>query len=711
MPSALKELPYITTLGSAAVDPWKTQFAFFWYNDEEIFSDTDQDLERKVEQLANSGVNHVITFSCTHFRWSFYDYWDLLNETLARVVRACHKHGVLVTEHHSSELSHFIGGDDDLAYLKNILRVRKSKVESWPKMIESAKGDPVLIDDIKRSELIQIDGATGGFMPNVYHGYSMCYNNPHYRRAYFTYLESVYDTGVDGIMTDDVQWLGGTPWHNGCACGHCRERFTERTGYELPAQGEPWSRMIGDYGNPIFRAWLDFRLRSVEEFHVAVKDHYDGLGLRLLRPNYCSSVLNSNGSAYALDTLPELDWVFQESCFSTIIRCSWPRWAVEQGHRYSLGRLRGIPPMTMFYPDRADTTTFCWALAMSWGAKYLATDEGVTGNETEERLRRFEVKHQRLLENPRKIANFAFYDSKRNRELYRDYDESTGAWTTAWFQACLLGNISCDFLLSGELDQIGDYEVIALPDVAVLGDAEVGAFRDFVVNGGTMIWGGGSGSLDHDGVSRAREELAVLLGLDEFPTNPDRDVVGLGKGRIVFLKNESDAVTQLRGVNLMRFDADAKEQRVAHGSLSVEHWAQFQSLADFTASILPGGSRLQVAGLPDGVLATLFATCDDSALVVHLVNAVGTLDIATPEGVNHEDRIPFPEHADEQVTLEICLPRDGQSRSLAGVFAYDPNHSDVVALIGDHDPATGRIAVTFNLNTLKDYKLIEVRFG
>lgn len=707
----MNKLPYKSTLGSASVEPWETQFAFFWYNDEEIFRDNERDLEQKMEQLAESGVNHVITFSCTHFRWSFYDYWDLLNETLAKVVRAGHQHGILVTEHHSSELSHFIGSDVDLAYLKNILRVRKSKVESWPKMIESAKGNPVLIDDIKRSELIQIDGATGGFMPNVYHGYSMCFNNPHYRRAYFKYLESVYATGVDGIMTDDVQWLGGTPWHNGCACSHCRKSFTEKTGYELPAKGEPWSRMIGDYQNPVFLSWLDFRMRSVEEFHQAVKDHYESLELRLLRPNYCSSVLNSNDSAYALDTLPQLDWVFQESCFSTIIRYSWPQWAVEQGHRYALGRLRGIPPMTMFYPDRPDTTMFCWALAMSWGAKYLATDEGVIGNETEALLRRFESQHQRLLQNPRKVSRLAFYDSKRNRELYGHYEGSTGAWTTAWVQACIFSNLPWDLLLSGELAQIGNYDVIVLPDVAVLSDEEVQSFREYATQGGTVIWGGASGSLDHSGAERSPEALTSLLGLEVVSTDTGSETISAGKGRIVLLANEAERVAALRGQNLMRFDADAKEQRLKHESFSDEHRQQFRELAVFTESMIPDGSRLRAVNLPEGVLATLLATNDDSALVIHLVNAADTLQIATPEGINHEDRVPFPNHTNQVIEIEIRVPDSFRGRQLSQVFAYDPKQLEPVVLHAELDAEQAKVTVEFNISTLKEYALIEVSFS
>ncbi len=706
----MKNLVYKTALGSSSIDPWETQFAFFWYNDEEIFHDSEKDLEIKAERFAESGVNHVITFSCTHFRWSFHAYWDLLNETLTKVVDACHKHGMLVTEHHSSELSHYIGSDEDLAYLKDILRVRQSRVESWPEIIASAKGDPVLIDDIKRSEMIQIDGFAGEFRPNGYHGYSMCFNNPHYRRAYFKYLESVYATGVDGIMTDDVQWIGGNPYGNACSCQYCRQRFAESTDFELPGKGDAWLRFVENPKSPAYLAWLDFRFRTVEEFHIAVKEHYEGLGFRLLRPNYCSSVLNSNPSAYALDTLPELDWVFQESCYSTIIRYSWPRWAVEEGHRYALGRMRDIPPMVMFYPDRPDTTFFCWALAMSWGAKYLGTDEGKNADETEKMLRQFEERHQRLLQNPKKISKLAFYDAKRNRELYQNYDTSTGVWTTSWAQACLLNNVSFDFLLTNERERIENYDLIILPDIAVLSDDEIEVFRQFVVNGGTIIWGGKSGSLNSEGMDRSDHELALLLGVTEIPKECENQSISLGKGTIVFLPDGLEKTTPLNGVNLMRFDADAKEKRVPYDSFSVAHQKQFNDLARYIESMIPGGSRLRAPDLPEGVLVSLFVSHDESSLVIHVLNVSETLEVPIPEGVNHEDRIPYPEFSTQVIDLEVELPGRWSNCQLINASAYQPDRSDFVTLTVVKDDGGQKAIVKFDIEDLREYTLIELNF-
>ena len=229
-------------------DPWDTRFGFFWYNDEEIFHDSQADLNRKAEIMADAGINHVITFSCTHFRWSFRRYWPLLNETLRKIVHACHQHGIYVTEHHSSHLTFNPKNEADEYHMDRILRVRKSTRNSWPKLREDCDADPIIIDGVHLSELRQIDGRTGRPVFTGYHGHAMCFNNPFYRKAYFQYLESVYATGVDGIMTDDVQWFA-IEWSRGshaCTCPYCQQKFLEKTGYTLPKPDE-WNTFFWNY--------------------------------------------------------------------------------------------------------------------------------------------------------------------------------------------------------------------------------------------------------------------------------------------------------------------------------------------------------------------------------------------------------------------------------------------------------------------------------
>ena len=113
------------------MDPWDTRFGFFWYNDQEIFHASQEDLNRQAEALAETGINHVITFSCTHFRWSFRRHWGAIEDALARVVNACHGHGIRVTEHHSSHLTFNPLNDDDLAEFVKLQKKFADSDKSW----------------------------------------------------------------------------------------------------------------------------------------------------------------------------------------------------------------------------------------------------------------------------------------------------------------------------------------------------------------------------------------------------------------------------------------------------------------------------------------------------------------------------------------------------------------------------------------------------
>ncbi len=533
MPATPPASPFGTPL-----DPWDSRFGFFWYNDAEIFRDSQADLDRKAASFAASGINHVITFSCTHFRWSFRRSWDQITEVLARVVKACHASGIRVTEHHSSHITFNPLDDAGELFLDRVLAVRGSARSSWPHLREDCDADP-LVSGRPLSSFRQIDGRTGRWARTAYQGWGMCFNNPDYRRVYFAYLETLYATGIDGIMTDDVQYFGDG---HACACAHCRRLYRERTGRELPPPGPEWTGWYGNYDDPAFVAWLGFKLWSTLDFHESVKAHYEGLGIRPLRPNYCSHALNRNWTAYALETLPDLDWVFQENCFSTIIRYSWPSWAVEAPHRYAVARRRDIPPMSMFYPDRDETLRFTWALAMSWAHVFLCTPEGASLAELEGELRSFEKQHPRLLFRTRKFARLAFYDSRRNRQLYGGAESRSLAALKTWMQACCHASIPFDLFQTEDMEDplfLERFSVVVLNEVAMLSNGEIAAFRAYLEHGGRIVWTGASGTLDERGARRPAGQLAGLMGValpvadcgraDAAPTPMERVAIGTGE--------------------------------------------------------------------------------------------------------------------------------------------------------------------------------------
>ena len=688
------------------MDPWDTRFGFFWYNDQEIFHASQEDLNRQAEALAETGINHVITFSCTHFRWSFRRHWGAIEDALARVVTACHEHGIRVTEHHSSHLTFNPLNDDDVAYMDRILKVRGSTRASWPHLLEESTADPE-VNGVPFSTFRQIDGRTGSWARSNYRGWCLCFNNPDYRQAYFEYLETLYALGIDGIMTDDVQWFAEG---HACACGHCRSLYVDQTGYEMPAPGPDWDAWHGNTDDPSYVAWLDFRFRANEHFHGAVKAHYEGLGLRPLRPNYVSTALSRNWTAYTLEALPDLDWVFQECCFSTIIRYSWPGWAVEAWHRYAVGRWRGIPAMAMFYPDRPDAMRFTWALAMSWGVLYLATPEGFSMNEEELALRAFEREHARLLRGQERIARIGFYDSRTNRNLYGQAEARSLRGMKAWMQACYRGNVPFDLFHREELDRLGGYDVAVLNEVAMLSDEEWTAFRSFVVNGGTLVMTGRSGERDEKGIGRPPDYLAKAWGLyrAEWVDDGGEGVVHpVGEGRLALLAGDWGLEPFEPMHNADRWQEE--EVRVPFHSVSAPDRQTRRDITALLTGLLPDGPELQADGLPEDVTVTVFGSADGQSLVVHLVNTAKTLDVAPGETIGHSDPVPLPAHHVAPVTLKVRKPESLQGGKPVAARWHEPESEEAIELkVADEDE---RVAVEVDVKRLRCYGMVEIAFG
>ncbi len=694
-------------------DLWNTRFGWFWYNEEEIFDYSTADFDRKAEGFRKAGINHVITFSSTHFRWSYLRDWDLLTETLAKVVRACHKQGIYVTEHHSCHLTY------------NPVTPREEqalepKLKRWPHLIEDCHADPIVIDDVRLSALRQIDGRTGSWARSSYRGWCMCYNNPHFRAAYFKYLAKLYETGIDGIMTDDVQWFGlqivvdhVLATSHSCACQHCRRLFLEKTGFEMPSPGYAWDIWQGNYENASFRAWLEFRLKSTEDFHTAVKNHYESLGLRPLRPNYVSSVFSNNASGYCLETLPHLDWVFQETLASDIIRYSWPSWVPDTYHRFALARFRKIPPMVMFYPDRVDKVRFCWALAASWGVLYMGTPPAKTMIEGEKEIRAFESKHARLLRNPKRLAQIGFYDSRRNREMYKEAVFRSIPLFKAWIHACHMRNVPFDIFLDMEIDRLKRYRIVVLAEIAMLSDEEIAAFKEYVYGGGTLIWAGRTGSYTADGVRRSQSTLAELWNLTEIDCPKDDapvQVKTLGKGRLVLMSGNFEAGEIENRYNIVRSAVSTTKNAYTPVPFRPPD-AKAQDLRaqriGLISSLLPGLPELRMENMPEGVCVTTFLSADDKSLVIHLVNASGLLDVPTGGPILNSDPIAPAEHAGPKPIVLRIANSDvtGQYRAIkAMVHNVDKDRDLEIEVRNAH----GEISVTIDPAFIMDYALVEV---
>ena len=145
------------------LSPWEQGFCWYWYNDEEIFSYTEEDFDRAGEMLAARGVTVVLTFSLTHFRFGYYPYWEEINEALTKMVKAFHRHSIRVVEHHSAHLTPRLLDENGWAMLDREFFTRtrgKAKYDTWKKIFPFLTWDyKVLGKDLRT--LVQVDGETG----------------------------------------------------------------------------------------------------------------------------------------------------------------------------------------------------------------------------------------------------------------------------------------------------------------------------------------------------------------------------------------------------------------------------------------------------------------------------------------------------------------------------------------------------------------------
>lgn len=595
---------------------WQERFSFFWYNDEELFRYSQADFDAKAKKFSESGITCVITFSCTHFRFTMYPYWDLIRDCLAKLTSACHQYGIKVVEHHSSHLTFDPLNQDDWEYMERILNLRHSSIDSWKGLRDYIGTEPVM-EGKPLSSFRQIDGRTGKWARTGYHGYCMCFNNPDYRKVYFDYLESLYKVGIDGIMTDDVQYFGDG---NACTCEHCRRLFYEKTGYSLPSPDE-WDSFYNDYNNPVFVAWKRFKLESTRDFQFAVNAHFKSLGYHMLRPNYVSAALLDNWTAYPFEAARDLwDFIFQENCFSELIHESFLWFAAEATHRFAMAQRKSVPSMSMFYPNRADSIYLSWALSRSWGQMYLGTFEGMDFSREEAPYRQFEQKHQDAYTSPQKVCDLAFYHSMQTRDYTgnsRAYMKSFLSWLQAAYVSGLLVDMAFEY---DDLEQLKKFPSIVFASVAMLSDDELERIGKYLENGGKVFVSGILGKFREDGSERADEEAYQYLESH------------IGKGHLSRLLDGSE---------------------VFQGALASDRWVPVPKRVDAQPSVVEllretsGASLKQALGTQkvklESVNSDLYASCfknqDGSVYNIHIYNAEGFLR-NEPHTAGHEDVFP-----------------------------------------------------------------------
>ena len=718
---------------------WQSRIAWFWYRDNDIFDFTQTQITQRIKEYADSGIDTVIGFSNTHFRWCYYLYWDKINETIARMCDACHEFGIKFVEHHSCSL--ILGPIDE-----NKFKTRCADIDLnyWKEVKPFLCSDP-LIKGTRLSSMLQVDGRTGEISGTQYDCNVFCYNNPDFRRIYFTYLEDVYKAGADGIMTDDVQYFGSG---HACSCVHCRRLFREQTGYEIPSPGEGWESFWGDYDNPVYVAWEKFRRDSADSFQIAVNRHYEALGYKMLRPNYISDIIYHNRTAYPFEKVSWIwDCIFQENCYNSITKYSWPDHAMEAVHRYALARRNDIPSMSLFYNTRSDSYYFSWALANSWGQLFSTSpdSESCKGRllKLEKKYRSFEKEHENILYNTKKQADIGFYFSFKTRDYVKNAAADKMSSLMACMQAAYFTNKSIDMVFEDDDPmELQKYSVISLNHVSMLSDNEFSNFKEYVNKGGILLITGLPGERRTDGSIRSSEEIIEKLGLDCSIITVNRFVntvmidgleyeygfkapienviketvdgipVGIsiqtGKGTIIWVSVCTNKVKVHKNVSSGRAIEDGKSKLISAPYYAARELKE--KLGPIFDSIVTN-PLLDTSGLPEYWIATCLKSSNGSSYIIHVLNMEGTLAENSDSQISHDDIIMnFCEKEAEDYTIGeeayISL-RWEESGNIKSVLLHTPERAEDFEL--NWRLENRRLIIKLNYNLFRGYGIIEIK--
>jgi len=506
--------------------PWEEKFTWFWFSDEQIFEWTQEDFDRAAKDLYDNGITMAINFTLTHFRMGFIKYWDRIHNAFKMFCDAAHKYNIKVVEHNSASLSHDLlrsegwkRFEDDINSYTNF----KSSVENWIEVPRFLLNDPEVYGK-KLDTLFQIDGRTGKRANTIYNLNVFCYNNPDYREMYFKYrTEELKIVPFDGIMDDDVQWFGDG---HACACEHCRKLFKEQYGYDLPYP-DKWDEFYGDYNNPAFVAWIRFKKESTERFYRDLTKLYESIGRGDIgRPNYQSDILKWNPTFSGFDScMDQWNFIFQENCFSAVMKNSYPDFMVEAVHRFATAEKNGVPSMSMFYPDREDSTYFSFALSRTWGQLYCGTCEGVDITGIEKKYRDFESENILAYSSPKKVEDVAFYYSMQTRDFSAPQYEMAEKYSLPYLgtmQASCHALLGTNMVLESDtVEELLQHKTIIVPFMAMVNEKELSKFKEYVNRGGKLIIYGDFATVDGSNAKRDVNDLIKFFGIDAKATEID----------------------------------------------------------------------------------------------------------------------------------------------------------------------------------------------
>ena len=361
--------------------------------------------------------------------------------------------------------------------------------------------------------MLSIDAATGQYAHiDCWNGwYLWCLNNPDFQRLYYRLARQlVTETGVDGMMTDEVYFRSG--WHD-CVCPHCLEKF-----------GAPLPKL--DFECPEWPAWLRFRLRSIGDFYAGLREAIGGIplmGCKNDEPNPCHSQLFGENND---ERMRGTSILFTEIC-DRKLKDNWQK-AVSNCAAYQGLSNHWKCPLAILGISNTRDIEFTYGLRMAHAGRpwvggsalmhrSLSPEDNlsdVPGDVAEwKRLFQWEDRYWPLFKTAtRPAASVALLLSASTRDQYHcertDFVEEYHGWN----QALTTAHIQFAVITENELNatDLEPYQALLIPQAVCLPDIDLSSYR------GKIIATGESGTRDASGQQRRIPLFTNRRPLQEF---------------------------------------------------------------------------------------------------------------------------------------------------------------------------------------------------
>jgi len=438
-------------------------------------------IERRIKEMKDLGIT-VTQLDGLHERNVYLDRFDMLLRNTKMICDIAHRHGLKVIEH--------------------------SDVTIMPYRNQTGYGLKLLLENF---DWFQRDIQFDHIINNP------CPNNPAFKKHYFDMItEYLAKTGIDCVKLDEVIFARG----RACGCPHCRAKFKQDTGLELP----------DDHTDPFFDSssggltytnvndrrlltWFRWRMECLAQWRLDLRE-----ATNKVNPNVSFMVYTTH---YGLTTNYSTTGT-GSSIFQAARACDWLGTEIMSRNIYysprgifcfrkmfaGLGQWADTPVYGLVYHrQNPDIARMGWALnVMHRQLPLMGTVEGAD-------MGYVGWKDKMVNRYAEPVADVAvlFSDQSRNWERMAGYLADTGGYSECMSDA----HIQHVFLMEGDLklDKLAKYRLLMMPSTSCISDTQADEVRRYVKAGGRLLISGHASLLDELGFARKDFSLSDVTNV------------------------------------------------------------------------------------------------------------------------------------------------------------------------------------------------------